>query len=172
VTPIVDGERRRYATRSRRLLLAASLIAIYLISLSVILEPDPDTGLKPVPSDYIWVVVPAGILIAVLIWRSLKAQVLTDPHGVDIIRVVGHEVVAWPDLRRFEVHPTPGRQGYAVVARLGNERLVKVWTEIVVRPIRDRDAAKAVARGRADAIADLLETDRAERVALASAASG
>jgi hypothetical protein len=172
VTPIVDGERRRYATRSRRLLLAASLIAIYLISLSVILEPDPDTGLKPVPSDYIWVVVPAGILIAVLIWRSLKAQVLTDPHGVDIIRVVGHEAVAWPDLRRFEVHPTPGRQGYAVVARLRNERLVKVWTEIVVRPIRDRDAAKAVARDRADAIADLLETDRAERVALASAASG
>lgn len=172
MTPTVDGERRSYATQGRRLLLAGSLVAIYLISFSVILEPDPDTGLKPVPSDYVWVVVPAGILIAVLAWRAMKARVLTDPRGVDIIRVVGHEAVAWPDLRGFEVHPTPGRQGYAVVARLDNERLVKVWTEIVVRPIRDRPAAKAVARERAAAIAGLLETDRAERVALAPPARG
>ena len=40
----------------------------------MLFEPDPDTGLKPVASDYVWVVVPAGLLIAALAWRSLKAQ--------------------------------------------------------------------------------------------------
>jgi hypothetical protein len=172
VTPVVDGERRSYATRARRLLLAGSLVAIYLVSLSVILEPDPDTGLTPVPSDYIWVVVPAAVLIAALVWRALKIRVTTDPGGLDVIRVVGHEAVPWRDLRGFEVHPTPGRQGFAVLARLHNERLVKVWTEIVVRPIRDRSAAKAVSRDRAVAIAGLLEADRAERVALGSLSRG
>jgi hypothetical protein len=172
VTPIVDGDRRSYATLARRLLLAGSLVLIYLVSLSVILEPDPDTGLRPVPNDYIWVVVPAGFLIAALVWRSLKARLVTDKRGLDVIRVVGHETVPWRDLRGFEVHPTPGRQGYTVVARLHNERLVKVWTEIVVRPVRDRPAAKAVARDRAVAIADLLGTDRAERAAAIPPARG
>jgi hypothetical protein len=165
VTPIVDGDRRTYATRGRRLLLAGSLIAIYLVSFSVILEPDPETGLRPVPSDYVWVVVPAAILIGVLVWRSLKVRVVTDAGGLDVIRVVGHETVPWRDVRAFAVHPTPGRQGYFVVARLHNERLVKIWTEIVIRPLRDRQAAKAVARDRAVAIADVLDTDRAERSA-------
>jgi hypothetical protein len=163
VTPIVDGDRRSYATRARQLLLAGSLVALYLVSLTVIFEPDPATGLRPVASDYVWVVVPAAVLIAVLAWRSLKVRVVTDPGGLDVIRVVGHETVPWPDLRGFEVHPTPGRQGYVVLARLHNERLVKVWTEIIIRPIRDRPAAKAVARDRAAAIAELLDTDRAER---------
>jgi hypothetical protein len=172
VTPTVDGERRTYTTRARQRLLAGSLVALYLVGLTVIFEPDPETGLKPLPSDYLWIVVPAAILLAVLAWRSLKVGVTTDPRGVEVVRVVGHEAVAWPELRGFEVHPTPGRQGYAVVARLHNERLVKVWTEIVVRPIRDRPAAKAAARDRAAVIAGLLETDRAERVALGSPARG
>jgi hypothetical protein len=172
VTPTVDGDRRRYATRARRLLLAGSLVALYLVSLSVILEPDPATGLRPVPNDYLWVVVPAAFLIAALVWRSLKVQVVTDQRGLDVIRVVGHEAVPWPDLRGFEVHPTPGRQGFTVVARLHNERLVKVWTEIVVRPVTARAAAKVVAKARAVAIADLLETDRAERGAAVPPARG
>jgi hypothetical protein len=165
VTPTADGDRRSYATRARRLLLAGSLVALYLVSLTLLFERDPDTGLKPVPSDYVWVVVPAGMLIVVLVWRSLKVRVTTDPVGLDVIRVLGHEAVAWRELRGFEVHPTPGRQGHAVVARLENERLVKVWTEIVVRPLRDRPAAKAVARLRAVALADQLQSDMVERAA-------
>jgi hypothetical protein len=163
VTPIIDGDRRSYATRSRQLLLAGSLVALYLVSSTIIFEPDPATGLRPVASDYVWVVVPAAILIAVLAWRSLHVRVVTDSAGLDIIRVVGHETVPWRELRGFEVHPTPGHQGYAVVARLHNERLVKVRTEIVVRPLRDRPAAKALARDRAAAVAGLLDSDRAER---------
>jgi hypothetical protein len=172
VIPTVDGDRKTYASRSRQLLLAGSMAALYLASLTLLFEPDPDTGLKPLPSDYIWVVVPIGILIAGLAWRARKARLVTDASGLDVIRVVGHEFVPWRILRRFEVHPTPGKQGYAVVARLHDERLVKVWTEIVVRPVRDRPAAKARARVRATALVDQLETDRIERPATSSQAPG
>jgi hypothetical protein len=172
VIPTVDGDRRTYASRRRQLLLAGSVAGLYLASLTLLFERDPGTGLKPLPSDYIWVVVPLGIMIAVLALRALKAKLVTDASGLDVIRVVGHEVVPWRTLRRFEVHPTPGKQGYAVVARLHDERLVKVWTEIVVRPVRDRSAAKARARVRATALTDQLETDRLERVAATSEAPG
>src|SRR6202040_2297908 len=100
------------------------------------------------PSDYVWVVVPAAILIAALARRSLKVRLVTDETALDIVRVVGHEVVPWRRMRRFEVHPTPGKQGFAVVARMSDERLIKVWTEILVRPVRDRPAARAAARER------------------------
>jgi hypothetical protein len=165
MAPIVDGERRIYTNRARQRLVASSLIALYLVSLSLIFEPDPTTGLKPLPSDYVWIVVPGGILIAVLAWRTRKARLVTDRSGIDIIRVVGHEMIPWREMRRFEVHPTPGRQGYGVVARLGDERLVNVSTEIAVRPLRDRQAAKATARQRAGVIVAQLEADRAERTA-------
>jgi hypothetical protein len=85
---------------------------------------------------------------------------------------VGREWIPWAALRRFEVHPTPGRQGFAVLARLDNEVLVKVWTEITIRPLRDRDAAKQVAREKADALAVALEADRQARLAAALAPSG
>ena len=163
--PTVDGDRRTYASRRRQLLIAGSLVALFLAGSSMIFENDPETGLKPLPSDYVWVVVPAGILIAVLAWRSRRARVVTDSRKVDVVRVVGHEEIPWRKLRRFEVHPTPGRQGSVVVARLEDERLVKVWTEITVRPLRDRATAKATAHARAAAIADSLEADRLERVA-------
>jgi hypothetical protein len=153
-------------------LLAGSIAGLYLASLTLLFEPDPDTGLKPLPSDYVWVVVPFAFLIAALAWRALKAKLVTDGSGLDVIRVVGHEVVAWRVLRGFEVHPTPGRQGYAIVARLHDEHLVKVWTEIVVRPVRDRPAAKARARVRATALVDQLETDRIERASTISQAPG
>jgi len=172
VQPLLDGSRHVYASRRRQLLLAGSLIALFLFSLTLLAEPDPDTGLKPVPSDYLWVVIPAGLLIAALAWRARKAKVVTNDKGVEIVRVVGREWIPWAALRRFEVHPTPGRQGFAVLARLDNEVLVKVWTEITIRPVRDRAAAKEVARAKAEALAVALEADRKARQAAALAPSG
>src|SRR6516165_11907255 len=158
--PLLDGGRHVYASRRRQLLLAGSLIALFLFSLTLLAEPDPDTGLKPVPGDYLWVVIPAALLIAVLAWRARKAKVVTDDRGVEIVRVVGHEWIPWPTMRRFEVHPTPGKPGFAVLARLDNEVLVKVWTEITIRPLRDREAARQMARAKAEALAVALEADR------------
>ena len=166
MSPIVDGERRTYASRARQRLMAVSMIVLSLVSLTLLFEPDPDTGMRPLPADYVWFVVPLGIMIAVLAWRTRKARLVTDPTGIDIVRVVGHEMIPWRDLRRFEVHPTPGRQGYGVVARLHDDRLVKVSTEIVVRPLRDREAAKEIARHRAAATNACLEADRVGRVAV------
>jgi hypothetical protein len=172
VQPLPDGGRHVYASRRRQLLLAGSLIALYLFSLTLLAEPDPDTGLKPVPSDYLWIVIPAGLLIVALARRARKAKVVTNDAGVDIVRVVGREWIPWTALRRFEVHPTPGRQGFAVLARLDNEVLVKVWTEITVRPLRDRESARQVARAKAEALAVALEADRQRRQAAALAPSG
>jgi len=161
-----------YASRRRQMLLAGSLVALFLFSLTLLAEPDPDTGLKPVPGDYLWVVIPAALLIAVLAWRARKAKVVTDDRGVEIVRVVGHEWIPWPPMRRFEVHPTPGKQGFAVLARLDNEVLVKVWTEITIRPLRDREAARQMARAKAEALAVALEADRRARQAARLAQSG
>jgi hypothetical protein len=172
VGSLPDGGRHVYSSRRRQLLLAGSLIALFLFSLTLLAEPDPDTGLKPVPGDYLWVVIPAGLLIAALAWRARKARVVTDDQGVEIVRVVGREWIPWAALRRFEVHPTPGKQGFAVLARLGNEVLVKVWTEITIRPLRDRNAAKEVAREKAGALAVALEADRQSRQAAALVQSG
>lgn len=163
-----------YSRRSRQWLLAGSVIAVLLVSLSVILEKDPETGVRPVPGDYLWVVIPGVLLMLFLAWRALRVHVTTDAAGVQIIRTLGREQVAWPDIRRFEVHPTPGRQGYVVRARLDNEVLVNVWTEIEVRPLRDRDEAKRIARQRAGVIAAALEDDRRQHQPspLAGAGSG
>jgi hypothetical protein len=158
--PPVRPDVHVYSSRRRQWLLAGSMIAVLLVSLSVILEPDPETGVRPVPGDYLWVVIPGVLLILVLAWRALRVNVTTDTNGIDITRTLGHERVGWAELRRFEVHPTPGRQGFVVRARLHNEVLVNVWNEIEVRPLRDRDEARRIAKRKADAMAAALDADR------------
>jgi hypothetical protein len=162
---MVDGDRRIYLSRKRRWLIATSLIALLLAGSSLIFERDPDTGLLPVPSDYLWVVIPGAILIAVLAWRALKVEVVTDRRGLEIVRVVGRERIPWSRLRRFEVHPTPGKQGSVVLARMNDEILVKISAEVMVRPIRDRDEARRLAKIRTDELASELEQDRLVRQA-------
>src|SRR3984893_18720310 len=162
---MVDGDRRVYLSRKRRWLIATSLIALLLAGSSLIFERDPDTGLLPVPSDYLWVVIPGAILIAVLAWRALKVQVVTDRRGLEIVRAAVRERVPWSRLRRFEVHPTPGKQGSVVLARTDQEILVKVSAEVMVRPLRDRDEARRLARLRTDELATSLEQDRLMRQA-------
>jgi hypothetical protein len=170
VNPTTEGNRRIYTSPNRRRLIATSLVVFFLASFSLVFEKDPTTGLKPGPNDYLWIVIPAGILLAVLAWRALKVRVVTDPKGIDVVRVVGHERVPWRRLRRFEVHPTPGKQGSVVLARTEDEVLVRIWTEIMIRPLRDRAEARRRAIVKADQIAAALEDDRrARQAALAGA---
>jgi hypothetical protein len=166
-----DDGVRVYQSRNRRLLISASLIALLIGGSSLILEKDPETGMRPTPNDYLWVVVPAAALLLVLAWRALKVKVSTDSRGIEIVRVANRERVPWRRLRRFEVHPTPGKQGWVVVARTDDEVLVKVWTEIVVRPVFDREAARQLAWTRAHALASALEQDRLRRQAADSPAA-
>jgi hypothetical protein len=152
-----------YATRRRQLLIVASLVGIYVATVSLVFEPDPSTGIKPLPGDYLWVVIPGTIVLAVLIWRAMKARIETSDTGVDLVRVAGHESIPWSDIRGFEVHPTPGRQGFAVRIRRPDETLVTVRSEINVRPLRDRDEARGLARVKAEMLRSQLEGDRRSR---------
>jgi hypothetical protein len=168
-----DGPTRVYANRRRQWLYVFGLVAVFLCTLSLVFEPDPDTGLKPMPGDYLWVVIPGTILVAVLVWRAMKARIETDDRGVTVVRTVGHEFIPWSDVRGFEVHPSPSRQGSAVLVRRHDETLFTVRSEVNIRPlfpIRDRPEARLRARVRAELLHDALEVDRRSR--LTPAASG
>lgn len=163
MSPSSHEDQRVYGSRRRQLLLAAALVGIFLATVSLVFEPDPTTGMKPLPSDYLWLVIPGAIMVGVLSWRAMKARVVTDARGVDVIRVVGHEFVPWSRLRGFEVHPTPSQQGAVVLARLADECLVKIRSEIMLRPVRDRAEARRLARGRAEILRRELDADRRDR---------
>lgn len=160
-----DGRLRVYAARSRQLLLAGGLLAVYLATMSLCWQPDPDTGLKPAPGDYLPIVIPGSIVMLYLVWRALKARIETTDDGIDLFRVVGHERFAWSDVRGFEVLPSPSRRGATVRLRQQNETLVTVRSEISLRPFRDRAERRRRAHDRAVALRDVLEADRRGRVA-------
>jgi hypothetical protein len=161
---VSKGELRVYASRRRQWLLAGGLLGVFLATLSLVLEPDPSTGQKPLPGDYLWVVIPGLLVLAVLVWRAFKARVETDTGGVGLYRVVGHDYFPWSDIRGFEVLPTPSRQGFSVRIRRQNETLVTVRNEILIRPVRRRDEARLRARGRAQAFREVLDSDRRSRL--------
>jgi hypothetical protein len=160
----VEGERRIYSSRKRQLWLSLGLLAVYAATLSLCFEPDPDTGQKPLPGDYLWVVIPGSIALLYLVWRAMKARVETNARGIDLIRVVGHEFFPWSAIRDFEVLPTPSRRGYSVRLRQRNETLIPVRNEIFLRPIRDLDERKRLAHERAAALCTELEADRRSRL--------
>src|SRR5207237_9905099 len=87
--PAATGE-REYRSRRRQLLLAASLVAAYVATFSVVLEPDPVSHVKPVPSKYLWQAIPFAILTAVLIWRAFRARTVSPPDGLHGHRVLSH----------------------------------------------------------------------------------
>lgn len=154
--PAIDPP-RIHRNRRHQWLVAGALVAITLASLGVILEPDPETGLRPLPSDYLWVVIPALFMIGYLIWRAFQTRIVISDAGVEVVRTVGRDVVPWADVRRFEVHPSPSRWGFEVSIRLRDERCVRVRAE---HPGRRGPEAKEAAKQRAEELVRALEVDR------------
>jgi hypothetical protein len=148
---------RLYRNRRHQWLVASALIGITLVSLGVILEPDPETGVRPLPSDYLWVVVPALVVVGYLIWRAFQSRIVTTTDGIEVVRTVGREAIAWSDIRGVEVHPSPSRWGFEVSVRVQDQRCVRVRAE---HPARRGAEAKEAARQRAEALARALEADR------------
>jgi hypothetical protein len=167
--PTSDGRRRVYASRARQWLLAGGLLAVYLATISFCWQADPDTGQKPLPGDYLPIVIPGSIALLYLVWRALKARVETSDRGVDLVKVVGHDYFPWSDVRAFEVLPSPSRRGYTVRLRQQNETLVIVRNELNFRPLRDLEERRRLARVRAEAFRDELEADRRSRLAAVQA---
>ena len=166
----MPGDVHIYANRRRQWLYVLGIVAVYLSTVGMVFEKDPSTGIKPLPGDYLWVVIPGTIMVAVLVWRARKARIETDDRGVRVVRTVGQEFIPWSDIRGFEVHPTPSQQGSAVLVRRHDETLFTVRSEVNIRPVlplRDRQEAKLRARGRAQAFRDALEADRRSRLAAA-----
>jgi hypothetical protein len=162
--PITDGHRQVYSSRTRQWLLAGGLLAVYLATVSFCWQVDPDTGMKPLPSDYLPIVIPGSIAILYLVWRAMKARIETTDRGIDLIRVVGHEYFPWSAIRDFEVLPSPSRRGYTVRLRQHNETLVIVRNEINLRPLRDLPERQRLAHVRALAFREVLEADRLSRL--------
>lgn len=163
--PAIDGDRRVYSSRRRQLQLAFGMLGFFLVTASLVFTPDPENGKLLTPSDYLPVVIPGAILVVWLIWRAMKAHVATDAGGIDLVRTVGHEYIPWSNVRSLEVHPTPGRWGFAVMVRRKDEVLLAVRNEINVRPLRDRAEARRTARVKADLFHDQLQADWESRMA-------
>jgi hypothetical protein len=151
---------RVYADRRHQLTMAGSLVAAYFISVSVVLERDPTTGLVPTPDDYLWVVIPGTLLVIAFVVRAWRVRMETTPSQLVVHRVAGREVVPWAELSRFEVVPTPSRRGYSVAARLGDDRLLRIRNFIPIRKSRRAESEQA-----ARELAGTLERDRVERQA-------
>jgi hypothetical protein len=145
---------RVYADRRQQRQLAGSLIVAYLVSMSVVVERDPTSGLVPKPSDYLWVVIPGTVLVAVFVARAWRVRLETTPSQLVIHRVAGRETLPWADISRFEVVPTPSRRGFSVAVRMRDERLLRIRSFVPLRRSgRPRQAAAA------RSLADALEAD-------------
>ena len=151
---------RVYRSRQRQLLLAASIVALYIATFSVVLEPDPVSHTMIHFGTYVWQLVPFAILTAFFGWRAFKVRVVTTPDGLGIQRVASREFLPWSTVRGFEVHPTPSGRLVTVVVRRTNGRIVKLKTFWV----------RSDGMAEAEAMRVALETDRAARIGAGTAA--
>jgi hypothetical protein len=58
----------------------------------------------------------------------MRARIDVSPAGLRVVRTTSSDEMAWDDLRRFEVRPTPNGWGWRVLARRCDEDLVAVAT--------------------------------------------
>lgn len=152
-----------YASRRRQLQMGLVVIGLYLLTFSVVLEPDYVTHTRPKPSAYLWQVVPFAILTAFMAVRAYRSRVVTTPSAIHVHRATSHEELAWADVRGFEVHRTPSGRFNSVVARTAAGRTVRI---ALFR------AAKGGGRApEAVEFAAQLESDRAARIAAGTASA-
>ena len=119
---------RIYRNRRRQVGLAAAVLGLFLVSVSVLAEPDPVTHTRARPEDYLWEVVPIAVLVLVLAGRALRTRIETNGQGLRVVRVTSSERVPWARVRGFEIHRTPTGRVATVVARLQDERLLRLWS--------------------------------------------
>ena len=147
---------REYRSRQRQLLIAASILGLYIATFSVVLEPDPATGIKVPASTYIWQLIPFALLTVFFGWRALQVRLVTTPDGIKVYRVVSREFLPWSTIRGFEVHESPSGRVVSVVARRTDRRTVR---------LKNFYAGKTGRTDEADALRAELEADRTDRTA-------
>ena len=152
---------REYRSRQRQLLIAASIVGLYIATFSVVLEPDPATGIKIPATTYVWQLVPFALLTAFFGWRAMRVRLVTAPGGIKVYRVASREFLPWSTIRGFEIHESDTGRIVAVVARRTNGRSVKLKSFWVGKQGRSDEA---------DELRAALESDRAARTAPAAVA--
>jgi hypothetical protein len=154
----VSGDVSVYRIPRRQAFFAVGVVVAFVVSASIIFEPDPSTGVLSKPSDYLWVLIPSALLALYLTVRAHRTRVETNPAGITMFHVMNSEHVPWAEVVGFEVHPTPSRRGSTVLARTTLGRLVRVRTFMGVRGGTDH-------RALATELRDQLEADRDRRIA-------
>ena len=158
VATVTASGLRTYRSRRKQLLIAAGLVASFGVGFASILYPDPVTHTVSGPGEYLWEVIPGAILIIILAIRGLQSRLVTSSRGLLAYRVTGKDWLPWSRIRGFEVHRMAGGRAAAVVARLDDERVVRLWSYPASRNEGGRsDSARALAAE--------LTADRGERLA-------
>ena len=164
-TPTSDGSRTTeaqgggpdVAVRSHRVptlrwWIIAGIVAAFAVSFQQITKPDYNTSRRATPDEWLWVVVPAVVMLGYGAWRVWRSRVETGPHGLRIVRAVDSDEIPWDRLARLELRPTPNRAGTVISARLVDRRVVRVGTVPGRKPKH---------RAKAEAFVAALEADRA-----------
>ena len=158
IAKVTESGLRIYRSRRRRLLLAGLLLLALAVSWASILTPDPVTHTVAGPGEYLWEVIPGVALTVVLAVRGLQSRLVTSSRGLLAKRVTGSDWLPWSRVRRFEIHKMAGGRAAAVVVRLDDDRVVRLWSYRANR----KDGGQSPA---AQALADELSADREERLA-------
>ncbi|HEX9530461.1 MAG TPA: hypothetical protein VF954_04935, partial [Acidimicrobiales bacterium] len=133
IATVTDSGLRVYRSRRRQWLMASALVLALAVGWASILYPDPVTHTVAGPGEYLWEVVPGVILVLVLAGRGLRSRLVTSRRGLLATRVTGRDWLPWSRVRRFEVRKMAGGRAAAVVARLDDERVVRLWSYPAVR---------------------------------------
>lgn len=144
-------EVRAHRIPALRWWIIAGIVAAFAVSFQQITKPDYNTHRRATPDEWLWVVVPAVVMLGYGAWRVWRSRIETSPQGVRVVRAVDTDEVAWDRLARFELRPTPNKAGTVVTARLVDQRVVKLGTVPGRRPKH---------RAKAEAFVAALEADR------------
>jgi hypothetical protein len=119
-------DERIYRSKQRQLLIAASILAAYIATFSVVLEPDPVSHTKVDPSKYLWQVIPFAFLTMFLGWRAMRVRLVSTADGLAVHRVASREFLPWSTITGFEIHESSTGWMASVVARRINGRTVRL----------------------------------------------
>jgi hypothetical protein len=155
-TPMPTERAVVYRSRRRQWLIAAGMVALFLLLWSQTQQPDYETHIRPAFSRYIWELAPFVLLTVVMAVRAFRVRTVTGDDGVHLARVLTNEFHPWSEITGIEVHPTPSGKLVAVKLRLRDRRTVKVSTF----RRRRRDGGRSP---EADDLARRLAADRAAR---------
>jgi len=143
---------RIHRVPSLRRWIIAGIVASFAVSFQQITQPDYNTHRKAPPSEWLWVVVPAVVMLGYGAWRVWRSRIEAGPTGLRIVRAVDTDEIPWARLARLEMRPTPNRVGTVISARLVDQRVLKLGTVPGRKPKHRARAADLVAA---------LELDRA-----------